>query len=93
MEIRAYVRREFLVLDVIDNGVGIARKNLKMIFVAGYSTKRGGSGLGLHSAANFVTSSGGKIQPLSDGIGQGTTMRVMLRLATLTPKRDGGGGR
>ena len=91
MEIRAYVRREFLVLDVIDNGVGIARKNLKMIFVAGYSTKRGGSGLGLHSAANFVTSSGGKIQPLSDGIGQGTTMRVMLRLATLTPKRDGGG--
>ena len=80
IEIRAYVRRDFLVLDVMDNGIGITRKNLKAIFRPGYTTKPEGSGLGLHSAANFVTGSGGKIQPLSSGTGTGTTMRVMLRL-------------
>ena len=80
IEVRAYVRRDFLVLDVLDNGIGIPQKNLKAIFKAGYTTKTEGSGLGLHSAANFVTGSGGKIQPLSSGRGTGTTMRVMLRL-------------
>ena len=80
IEIRAYVRQDFLVLEVQDNGIGIEQKNLKTIFGAGYTTKREGSGLGLHSAANFVTGSGGKIQPLSDGYGTGTTMRVTLRL-------------
>ena len=80
IEIRAYVRRDFLVIDVLDNGIGIARKNFKAIFRPGYTTKPEGSGLGLHSAANFVTGSGGKIHPLSGGTGTGTTMRVMLRL-------------
>lgn len=89
VELRAYVRREYLVMDVIDNGIGIARKNVRVIFMAGYTTKPEGSGLGLHSAANFVTASGGKIQPLSDGAGQGTTMRVMLPLAALRQARDG----
>lgn len=97
IEIRAYVRREFLVLDVVDNGIGIAQKNIRAVFAAGYTTKPGGSGLGLHSAANFIAGSGGKIQPLSDGIGQGATMRVMLRLDAVSPKNghmaagEGGG--
>ncbi len=80
IEIRACIQQEFLVLEVQDNGIGIEQKNLKAIFGAGYTTKQEGSGLGLHSAANFVTNSGGKIQPLSDGYGTGTTMRVSLRL-------------
>ena len=80
IEIRACVQQDFLVLEVQDNGIGIEQKNLKAIFGAGYTTKQEGSGLGLHSAANFVTGSGGKIQPLSDGYGTGTTMRVELRL-------------
>ena len=86
IEIRAYVRQDFLVLEVEDNGIGIDRKNLKAIFGAGYTTKRDGSGLGLHSAANFVTGSGGKIQPFSQGRGTGTTMRVELRLDSLLPE-------
>ena len=80
IEIRACIQQDFLVLEVQDNGIGIEQKNLKAIFGAGYTTKQEGSGLGLHSAANFVTGSGGKIQPLSDGYGTGTTMRVSLRL-------------
>lgn len=80
IEIKACIQQDFLVLEVQDNGIGIEQKNLKAIFGAGYTTKQEGSGLGLHSAANFVTSSGGKIQPLSNGYGTGTTMRVSLRL-------------
>ena len=80
IEIRVCVQRDFLVLEVQDNGIGIEQKNLKAIFGAGYTTKREGSGLGLHSAANFVTGSGGRIQPLSDGYGTGATMCVTLRL-------------
>ena len=61
------------------------------MFNAGYTTKKNGSGLGLHSAANFVIGSGGSIRPLSDGIGHGTTMRVTLRLVE-EPQRPAAGG-
>ncbi len=81
--VRAYTSDDFLCLDVIDNGIGIAPENLKLIFAAGYTTKESGTGLGLHSSANFVIGSGGKIYPLSEGIGKGTTMRIMLRYSSV----------
>ena len=79
IDIRCYRQDDYLVIDIIDNGIGIADPHSRLIFSAGYSTKDGGSGLGLHSAANFVIGSGGKILALSDGAGTGTTMRLMLR--------------
>ena len=82
--IRAYVKGDFLNLEVSDNGIGIDTKKSRLIFAAGYTTKKQGSGLGLHSIANFVVGSGGQIHPLSDGIGHGATMRVMLRLSSVT---------
>ena len=85
IQIRAYVEGDFLHLDVSDNGIGIDSINPKRLFAAGFTTKKEGSGLGLHSAANFVIGSGGQIHPLSDGVGRGTTMRVMLRLSTILP--------
>ena len=85
IRIRVYVDREFLYLDVTDNGIGIDGKDTKILFAAGYTTKKSGSGLGLHSAANFVNGMGGRIHALSDGRGKGTTLRVMLRLASITP--------
>ena len=84
IQIRAYVEKDYLKIDVTDNGIGLEKENFKRIFNAGYSTKERGSGLGLHSIANFVIGTGGQIQPLSDGFAKGTTMRVMLRLSTLT---------
>ena len=79
IRIACSVQDEFLVLDVTDNGIGIGEQRHRLIFTAGYTTKEGGSGLGLHSAANFVIGSGGRIQALSDGHGTGATIRVMLR--------------
>ena len=83
--VKAYISGNFLYLDITDNGIGIAQKNLKLIFTAGYTTKESGSGRGLHSSANFVIGSGGKIYPLSEGIGKGTTMRIMLRCSSVIP--------
>ena len=83
--VSTYISEDFLCLDVTDNGIGIAPENLKLIFGAGYTTKESGTGLGLHSSANFVIGSGGKIYPLSKGIGKGTTMRIMLRRSSVIP--------
>ena len=73
-------RKNTLVIDVSDNGIGMDPSRFGSVFNAGYTTKKEGTGLGLHSAANFVIGSGGSIQPLSDGIGHGATLRVTLRL-------------
>ena len=88
IKIRSYVQGEFLVLEVTDNGIGMEGNISKIIFSAGYTTKKTGSGLGLHSTANFVIGSGGQIQPFSDGIGKGTTMRVKLRLSSVLPQTN-----
>ena len=74
-------QKNTLVIDVSDNGIGIDPSDFGSVFNAGYTTKKEGTGLGLHSAANFVIGSGGSIRPLSDGIGHGATLRVTLRLA------------
>ena len=73
-------QKNTLVIDVSDNGIGIDPSDFSSVFNAGHTTKKEGTGLGLHSAANFVIGSGGSIQPLSDGIGHGATLRVTLRL-------------
>ena len=80
VRIAAQVHGETLQLEVTDNGIGLEPERLRTIFSPGYTTKPEGSGLGLHSAANYVIGSGGSIKALSDGIGHGTTMRVRLRL-------------
>ena len=81
--IKAYLNGEFLAFDVSDNGIGIDPANLQQVHAAGYTTKSDGSGLGLHSVANFVREMGGLLQPLSTGIGAGTTMRVLLKWSSI----------
>ena len=84
IRLRAYVEGDFLKLEVRDNGIGIAGTNPRILFTAGYTTKNSGSGLGLHSTANFVIGIGGQIRPLSEGTGKGTTMLVTLPLSSVT---------
>jgi signal transduction histidine kinase len=78
IQINCYVRSDYLVLEVTDNGIGIEEDKLEAIFRPGYTTKDSGSGLGLHLTANFVNECGGRILALSDGIGKGATIQVML---------------
>ena len=79
IQFRAYIEGDFLCLDATDSGIGIDPKHINRIFWAGFTTKEHGTGLGLHSSANFVISSGGKIQAFSEGKGKGTTIQIRLR--------------
>ena len=86
IRVAAYLDAEHLLIDVIDNGAGIAPRHLRSIFSPGYTTKEAGRGLGLHTAANFVIGMGGRISPFSEGPGRGATLRVMLRRSTNVPE-------
>lgn len=79
IQIRAYIDGDYLYIDITDNGIGLALEDMNKIFAAGFTTKKHGNGLGLHSSANFVISAGGRIQPFSEGKGKGTTIRIMLQ--------------
>ena len=85
IKVKAYISGDFLHLDVTDNGIGIEKEHFERIFSTGYTTKKSGTGLGLHSIANFVIGAGGEIYPLSEGIGKGTTMRVKLLCSSVIP--------
>lgn len=49
------------VITVKDNGKGIKEEDKKMIFLPNFTTKSGGSGVGLSLAYNIVQSAGGQI--------------------------------
>lgn len=76
-----------VLLEVVDHGIGIERKNLKRVFHRFYRVEdeevreRRGTGLGLFVVSALVKQLGGRVQALSEGRGRGTTMRVELPLA------------
>ena len=80
---RTYIDGDFLCLDMTDTGIGIDSEDINRIFWAGFTTKEQGTGLGLHASANFVISSGGKIQAFSEGRGKGATLQIMLRCSSV----------
>lgn len=68
---------KYVKLDVSDTGCGIAQDRLDKIFDPYYTTKIGGSGLGLASAQSIITRHGGHITVRSV-IGSGTTFEILL---------------
>jgi signal transduction histidine kinase len=69
---------EGFVLEVRDNGIGIAPENLPKVFTHGFTTKKTGHGFGLHNCANAAQEMDGSLTAFSDGPGQGA--RFVLRL-------------
>ena len=74
-----------VVFEVEDNGRGIAAENLDRIFRHGFTTRAGGHGFGLHSAANAAGTMGGKLTVRSAGPGAGATFTLTLPLAAEGP--------
>jgi signal transduction histidine kinase len=72
-------RGQFAVVEVADNGRGIAPEHLPNIFRPFYTTKGDGTGLGLSLAQRIVEDHHGKIDVTSI-VGQGTTFAVLLPL-------------
>ncbi len=65
-------------LVVADNGVGIPRENLSRIFAHGFTTRKGGHGFGLHSAAVVAGELGGRLTATSSGPGLGAEFVLEL---------------
>jgi signal transduction histidine kinase len=71
----------FAVIRIRDNGRGIPADQRELIFEPLFSTKRGGTGLGLAVADRIARAHGGEIRVESEP-GRGTTMAVYIPLAT-----------
>ncbi|MBH0202207.1 MAG: PAS domain-containing protein [Nitrospira sp.] len=67
--------------EVIDTGGGIKPDNLTKLFAQGFTTRKTGHGLGLHSAAIVVKNLGGTLRAQSAGEGCGATFTLELPLA------------
>lgn len=68
------------VIDVIDTGKGIPKKDLSNIFRPGFTTKKRGWGLGLSLAKRIVEDyHRGRIWVKKSDLGSGTTFRIELK--------------
>jgi two-component system sensor histidine kinase ChiS len=68
-------------ISVSDCGIGIPAENLIRIFNHGFTTKKGGHGFGLHSAALTAKELGGTLTASSAGTGQGAKFTLELPIA------------
>jgi two-component system, NtrC family, sensor histidine kinase HydH len=75
--LRTHATAEGVSLDVIDTGCGMNKETQSQIFDAFFSTKRGGSGLGLPTTCKMVEAHGGRIDVQSEP-GKGTQFTIHL---------------
>ena len=73
-----------VVVQVIDNGVGIPPENLTKIFAHGFTTRKGGHGFGLHSGALAAQELGGSLKVHSEGPGNGASFTLELPIRNQT---------
>lgn len=77
-------------VEVGDTGVGIAPEQLSKMFTRGFTTKREGNGIGLHSSLVKLEKMGGTLSVRSDGIGTGATFTLRLPIPRKADSHDGG---
>ncbi|HHN77052.1 MAG TPA: HAMP domain-containing histidine kinase, partial [Phycisphaerales bacterium] len=68
------------VIHVIDTGPGIDEEKRDEIFKPYFTTKRGGSGLGLPTTRRIVEAHGGRLELVSEP-GRGTDFAIVLPAA------------
>lgn len=74
---RTYSNRGGVILDLIDSGSGLDDNTVMHMFEPFYSTKDGGSGLGLPTARKIIEAHGGRISVQSE-VGRGTKFSLQF---------------
>jgi signal transduction histidine kinase len=77
LTVQASAQRNEVVLNLIDTGKGIPADHLPKIFRPFFSTKPGGTGLGLPTTRKIIAAHGGAIRVQSD-VGRGTQFSIHL---------------
>jgi len=77
IEIAVRKRASRVVLSIQDDGCGMSRAVLSQILTPFYTTKPGGTGLGLATCRQLLMPYGGGLE-ISSTVGVGTTVRVLL---------------
>ena len=77
-------------IELIDTGPGMSRETLARVFEAFYSTKQGGSGLGLPTARKIVEAHGGTID-VESAPGRGTKVAIWLPAPPRLPTEPAAG--
>jgi two-component system sensor histidine kinase PilS (NtrC family) len=72
-----------LIIDVLDTGPGMSLEVKEKIFEPFYSTKDGGTGLGLATVDRIIYNHKGKIE-VDSPVGHGTTIRIHLPILSTT---------
>ena len=74
-----YSRRQYAVIEISDNGIGIAKSHLKKIFDPFYSSKNSNSnwGMGLYYVREIVKSHLGTLQ-VESKVGEGSKIYILL---------------
>lgn len=75
LTVRTRLTRGGVALDLIDTGTGMDQNTAMHMFEAFYSTKDGGSGLGLPTARQGIEAHGGRIDVQSE-LGRGTQFTI-----------------
>ena len=90
--VRTSTRGDAVVLDLIDTGCGMDDRTREQVFDAFFSTKRGGTGLGLPTTRKIVEAHGGEMSVQSEP-GRGTQFTIKLptpaRLSVATDQAVG----
>jgi len=68
-------KRGNIIVEVSDNGHGVSAENAKKIFVPFFTTREGGSGVGLALARQVMIAHGGFVR-VSDNQGGGAVFRL-----------------
>ena len=75
--VRTYQNGENAFIDITDTGVGIQKNKIDKIFQVYYSTKKNGTGLGLHTAKRIIEENKGTISIRSED-GKGSSFLIKL---------------
>jgi PAS domain S-box-containing protein len=80
LNVTAAVQSDTVILSVVDTGSGIAPEQLGHLFTPFFTTKQGGTGLGLTICRGLISQHQGEIT-ITSGLERGTTCTIRLPLA------------